>query len=270
MYLGSPSGILSQMETPLSQNGEFEISIELINNTPFKLTVSLKDTVEQLKDKIRKVQNLSEDEYISLLLDGETLEDDRTLESYKIDNKTTLHQSLEITEETTTNKNDFFVGIQFNDLKTKQEVEFAKSAPDFRRIKTGLNLRGICITKECKAENQTIWIQKGIGTFNICEEIYESKCPQCNKTAGKIDNLGFYNCLYSVKGLQTEPELIRVEQNDIVANDKRFTTFFSTGALARWATLVITTKLKNDVVVNVNPSMPTETTPKNTTKCSIQ
>jgi hypothetical protein len=220
---------------------EVEVSIELLSN-PITLKISLNKTVEDIKEKIRSETKMDQDEKIDLLLEGQTLEDDRTLASYNITEDSVLFQAAKNSAERGNKCISF--GIKFNALEENdiKHVEIAKEGPKHRTIIPGLNLRGICDNKTCKALNQVVWIQKGMGTFDIPVEVYTSNCPSCNQTANKIDNLGFFNCLYSISGFQTQPEKKKVEKNDIVADDKDFTTFDQTKELAHWVKLTITTK----------------------------
>ncbi|MBA3238297.1 MAG: hypothetical protein H0T62_08140 [Parachlamydiaceae bacterium] len=218
---------------------EVEISIELLSH-PLTLKVNLKNTIEELKEKMRAEMKASEDEKISLLYEGQTMEDDRTLASYKITKDSVIYQASN-TKRVITNKSLGF-GIEFNALTDTKKLEIIKVGPKYWTVAAGLNFRGTCSTQGCDAFNNVIWIQKGMGTFNVCEEVYMVVCPICKKTADKVDNLGFFNCIYSITGFQVKPDKKKVEKNDLVAEDKDFTTFEQTGILHHWATLTITTK----------------------------
>lgn len=218
---------------------DMDIAIELLN-TAVKVAVSLKDTIEQLKEKIRKQTKLEDNESLTLLYEGEILEDDRTLASYDMTKESIIFQYDESSEKRGNKCLTF--GIRFNTLIDTESLTIIPKGPKYWVVGPGMNLRGTCGTKKCEAFNQVIWIQKGMGTFDIPVETFESICPICKKTAEKIDNLGFYNCLYSIKGYQTQPERQKIEQNDLVADDKKFTSFKQTGELAHWASLKITAK----------------------------
>lgn len=217
-----------------------EIFIELLDSS-LPMKVSLKSTVEELKEKIRLEKKIPEEEKITLILDGKILEIDRTLESYAITKDAVIYQAEE-TKPTGGNKSLSF-GIQFNTLESVQKQQFSNEAPDYRLIRPGLNLSGICISNECEAFGKVVWIQKGMGTFNICEEAHLSLCPKCKKTADKVSNLGFFDCIYSFTGLKIQPKQERITQNDLVADNKAFTTFKQTGGeLGHFASLTVTTK----------------------------
>jgi hypothetical protein len=64
----------------------------------------------------------------------------------------------------------------------------------------GLNLIGICLNRNCKAFNLTVAINKGIGTFDISYEKYNSYCPACKERVTYVNNLCFLNCFYDIEG----------------------------------------------------------------------
>lgn len=218
---------------------EIALEIELLTH-PIKLKVTLKNTVEELKEKIRAEINADADEKITLRYESQTMEDDRTLASYKITEESVIYQAAKKTEEKSNKAINF--GSEFNALTDEKKLKFAKIGPKYMYVTDGLNLRGTCGTKGCEAFNKVIWIQKGMNSFNICEEVYTSECPICKKSAEKIDNLGLFNCIYSIKGFQVAPEKKKMEKNDLVADDIDFTTFEQTGKLNHWASLTITTQ----------------------------
>ena len=132
----------------------------------------------------------------------------------------------------------------FNQLADSQLIEFGKKAPSYIYVGPGLNLRGICDNKDCDAFNKVIWIKKGVGEFDIGMDIHESKCPVCPMTvaAEKIDNFGFYDCIYSIKGLQDAPIKKEVEKNNLIANNNQLILFTESKASANWSSLKITIK----------------------------
>ena len=93
-------------------------------------------------------------------------------------------------------------------------IRIQSKAPSYIFVGPGLNLRGTCENKKCEAFNKVIWIQKGMNQFDIGEEVFKANCPICptTDTALKIDNLGFYYCIYTIKGIQSQPQIKHVEK----------------------------------------------------------
>lgn len=77
---------------------------------------------------------------------------------------------------------------------------FDESAPEYRRVRAGLNLSGKCKNEKCEAFNKEVWIIKGMGEFDIEKESQTSLCPACKIIVPDADNAGFYNCFYDVDG----------------------------------------------------------------------
>jgi len=196
--------------------------------------VNLKDTVEELKQKIC-LQQLSPQEKIALSYEGEALEDDRMLISYEIKAGSTLCEIIDGQKET--NK----ICFSFNALVDPEFMNFAKTGPDYLTVDRGLNLRGKCKNSACEANNKVVWIQKKMGTFDIGMEVYTSECPSCHKVAEEVDNLGFWDCQYSIEGFQLRPEKKKVDEKNLIAGKEKFTTFKQSGTLADWSFLKITT-----------------------------
>ncbi|MBA3238892.1 MAG: ankyrin repeat domain-containing protein [Parachlamydiaceae bacterium] len=133
-----------------------------------------------------------------------------------------------------------------NQLADPRLVEFGKKAPSYIYVAPGLNIEGICENKGCKAFNKVIWIQKGMDQFNIGEVASDINCPDCpgKKTALKINNLGFYNCIYSIDGFQIQPEKKKVLENDLTAGEDQISLFKQDGEFGNWPSLTVNTKPK--------------------------
>lgn len=121
-------------------------------------------------------------------------------------------------------------GFSFNTLENDKYLEFSKSAPRWRTITQGLNLQGRCTNQSCEAgkNKDYVWIQKGIGKFNIAMEIF-AKCPECSEKkleGGQANNLGFWNCTYDmlgVKKVDNKPQ--DFERKNIEVGTEKFKTF---------------------------------------------
>jgi len=120
-------------------------------------------------------------------------------------------------------------------------LNFDLNGPDYRSITQGLNLYGKCKSEGCKAFDKNIWIQKGIGTYHLSEELYESKCPSCHQIvpAVEINNLGFWDCNYKIIGKRIGTEAPINWENS--APKDNFTTFRPEDNGHQWGYLKIIT-----------------------------
>lgn len=64
-----------------------------------------------------------------------------------------------------------------------------------------------------------------MGTFNIAMEQCNSACPICKVLINEdnVQNLGFFDCIYSIKGKYVDGTDINVEKKS--TQDKKFETF---------------------------------------------
>lgn len=136
-------------------------------------------------------------------------------------------------------------GFTFSELENAKYLQFDKTAPSWRTVEKGLNLEGRCTNSTCPAFKQVIWIRKGIGSFNIGEELYGQKCPECLvELSEKVYNLGFWNCEYKIKGTkEVKNKGIKFESDWTKAPRQEFKTFLP--AACKWAFLKIDTKTTN-------------------------
>lgn len=62
---------------------------------------------------------------------------------------------------------------------------------DYRIVSQGLSFCSKCIHLGCIAYNDTIYVTKGLGKFNIADASATLKCPKCGNQAGLSTNFGF-------------------------------------------------------------------------------
>ena len=79
-----------------------------------------------------------------------------------------------------------------------------------------------------------------MGTFDVVDIIFKRsvKCPSCVNPTNDPENLGFYDCTYTIMGKMLEPKRMEVKETS-VASSEHFTTFKK--SKAQWATLEIKT-----------------------------
>lgn len=225
------------------QTPDIELSITLKSDSLIKVKINVNNTVEELKEKIRSAVNIPMNETISLVCNGKRLENFCTLATCNITEESEICQ-LEETK-SVTKANFGFEFPKLNDIQKLQIKQVRKGDLgycEYLTICAGLNLKGTCVNSKCEAFNKVIYIKRHMGDFVIGDEIFDATCPMCSKAAEKVDNLGFFNCIYSFKGCQIKPERKKVDEKDQVADDKEFTTFKESGDNAHWTSLNISTR----------------------------
>lgn len=136
-------------------------------------------TVEKVKGVIFKQEGLPPDQQI-LIFNGRQLDDDRTLEYYKIYKEDTILLCLRL--------RGGGGGFSFSKMEVANELSYSNDAPEHRHITAGLVLEYDC----CKSSR--ICLSKGYGTFDL-SVIKCIKCRYCGVTK-KADCCGFSHCRY--------------------------------------------------------------------------
>lgn len=120
------------------------------------------------------------------------------------------------------------VGCRFNNftdqykssipINSRGENRYAASreTPAWQILSRGLNLQAQCANLRCQAHRQVVWIQKGLGAFDIVDIVFQrTLCPACNQPTEDITNVGLVDCAYRATGLQTVPERRRLQQQGV-------------------------------------------------------
>lgn len=94
-------------------------------------------------------------------------------------------------------------GIDFCDIQKGPSVRnFAKEAPDWRRLGPGLAYEGRCINDQCVAYNKEVYINRGYGHFDIARDVHRhANCPMCDHSCSEVHNCAFYHARWSFCGL---------------------------------------------------------------------
>ena len=107
------------------------------------------------------------------------------------------------------------------------------TASRWRLVDDGLNLATICITPDCPAFRQYVYVPVGVGHFNIIEKIITVECPICHQQAEDASNMGFRRAKFVITGIKENREKVKVEGQ---TNEGEYYTFDSTGS-CQWLVL---------------------------------
>ncbi len=116
-----------------------------------------------------------------------------------------------------------FGGLKIVDLSSNKVryLGFDESAPNYRYVINGLNIKSICKTPSCKANGQVIYIEIGfVDEWNLFQNFNVIKCPICEKKAVP-KNFGFTRCKYIINFTKVEnDEYIDDKVENEVTGDK--------------------------------------------------
>ena len=113
-------------------------------------------------------------------------------------------------------------------------------------VESGLNLIGRCSNSKCKNKDKRVIMIIGLGNFNIAKEQCNSKCPTCKELIeeANVQNLGFYDCTYSIEGQYVDGSKINVEKK--CTEERKFDTFKEEPENeGKWRYLEITCESRN-------------------------
>lgn len=215
-------------------NNQFEIFVKTLTGKIITIEVSAEESIISLKKKVQEKEGIPPDQQALHYAGKELNEDNKDLKDYSIKKEATLHLILRL------RGGSLNMGVHFSNLENKYLIEFSE-APQWRIVSRGLNLEGKCTNDSCQANKKRVWVQMGMGKYDINRVIFELKCPSCKQKVTEVNNAGFWDCRYVINGMQIEPAEKKVIQEDIAPKDQ-FLTF--PPDQAKWAYLNIETKKK--------------------------
>ena len=150
-----------------------------------------------------------------------------TFEDYKISNSSNIMFVFRLI--------GGWLPLRFADVSSEdsfKEVELSHSGgPGWLTIDRGVNFKGTCKYKSCKAKNETVIIQRGFykesgGICMLNYEITQLKCPMCKHTLDKnnVHGVGVYKAKLEVKSKEEG-------NNEVVVNIEARDKFLYAGCM---------------------------------------
>ena len=95
--------------------------------------------------------------------------------------------------------------LQFNDVTKKRvqqlKVRKTNNGCGYRYVTPGINLYGVCKTKDCKAFNKEVIEMIKDNELDLTKQKGMMHCPIC-KTMINCNTVGFYKCYYNIYGMK--------------------------------------------------------------------
>eukprot|EP01017_Pseudomicrothorax_dubius_P003329 TRINITY_DN1044_c0_g1_i3.p1 TRINITY_DN1044_c0_g1~~TRINITY_DN1044_c0_g1_i3.p1 ORF type:complete len:236 (-),score=9.80 TRINITY_DN1044_c0_g1_i3:60-767(-) len=198
--------------TRFNLDTSFQIFVRYPDGNLIALEVNASDTAKNLKKRIQVISKL---EYNSFSLNyGGKLLLEHSLNDYNITSGSTIELVLSIK-----GGNMSFDLLEFNDLKSEIRLDVVQNVPAYRWVSPGLHLEGVCATSSCLAFQKKVLIPLGLGEFFINKMVAIACCPICKKLAHKVTNMGFFDCEYTISGVNAQGEAVNIE-NCLAFSDK--------------------------------------------------
>ena len=208
---------LQQRSTyPLVHSGEITIYLRSSDSDSKELTIGEDMCVEEIKKLYYQITRM-EQETQELKYNGIKLEDNRSLESYRIKDQDTLTVSYKIPAGC--------YGCSpfvFNNLEKTRQIQFSPNAPKWRVVRTGLSWRAICRNNRCEAYKCEVICDGGFGVFELSKTSDVIRCPMCKENIESFDNCGFYRAKWKFKGKDQQGNK---KKGKGAADSDSFTTF---------------------------------------------
>eukprot|EP01017_Pseudomicrothorax_dubius_P050290 TRINITY_DN9490_c0_g1_i1.p1 TRINITY_DN9490_c0_g1~~TRINITY_DN9490_c0_g1_i1.p1 ORF type:complete len:233 (+),score=8.12 TRINITY_DN9490_c0_g1_i1:103-801(+) len=216
------------------RHASFQIFVRNLKGQTLALDVKASDTVKDLKNLIKEKENIP-CESQKLSLGGRCLSDHLSLTNCEINHGSTLDFSLRL------NGGKMLLDLfEFNNLKKQVYLNFSDSGPDYRCPKKGLNLHGVCTTLSCTAFKKNVIVPFGLGVFFLNKVITEANCPKCLQVVNNVNNLGFFDCMFTVTGMTAEGRKVSFESNKAPSN-KYLTFDESESSIIKWRYIEVIT-----------------------------
>ena len=174
------------------------VCMSLFTGNYFALEVEPQDTIGHIIDQYLLKEKIEKSD-LFLIYHSTTLESNKTLEQYKIEDGSILQLLYKINGGGT--EVDFTIdGSKIQNISTSNE------AKPFRIIYEGINVEGYCKNSGCLANGERVIIpMKDKTTIDFVSKDNNFMCPICHEKVEPV-TCGFYKCKFSFIGETSDDE----------------------------------------------------------------
>ena len=192
-----------------------EICIKELSGRCTNLKVNRRDTIREAKKKYGK------DDHVQWKFGGIVLKDDKLISDYELEDGDCIYSN-----DRAQGGGGVF-GLETIDVSKNntKNIGFASSGKSYRLVEWGLSIQSKCKNNNCKAYEDTIYVQIGFVTnWDLLKNLKEVVCPACKKRVKPL-NFGFYNCKYEIEYEKDENDEFKEGKVNGVSGAKDYIVF---------------------------------------------
>ncbi|UJR29399.1 hypothetical protein I4U23_010611 [Adineta vaga] len=225
------------------------ISIKTSKNPEqiYRIDIESSIKIKQMKQHLAQKHNDIKFETMSLLFDGEVLNDENTLTDYNIQ----TNSVLELID-----SNLVFKYVNLDVDNNFNRIELSSTGKSWLKVQPGLCFESQCTNSECDAYQHTVIVSVGYQKFSMSDiDEKTSYCPICQKYVNP-DKCAFNNCLWKFDGMKNfENGQRKRYSSDWKQADDAYYRFNDDDCPGiGWITLTFETKKLSKPIATVHPS----------------
>lgn len=214
------------------------IFVKTLTNGTIRIFADENETISVIKTRLQNLSDVPADQ-LRLIFAGHQLEDGQTLAHYNILHDSTLYAILKL-------RGGGPLSFNFNKLNNEsiQEHKFGPRDPkNLMIVDDGLNAKGICKTRSCKAYNQRVFAHLGYGEKINVNDILKTtgKCCFCDKLMKYITNFCFVRSTWFFKGNHSDGTIINTSEIPNHTKNNGY-SMYKDGDDCEWGYLEITVR----------------------------
>ncbi|OMJ72573.1 hypothetical protein SteCoe_28960 [Stentor coeruleus] len=177
-----------------------QIPIRIIVTTKtgksFEICLYETQKISQIKEEIQNIIGIPPDQQ-RLIYEQMQLSDEKTLSYYNMCDKSEVTLALSL------RGGGGPRGFSFNGMSNEVKIKFSENAPDWRIVRPGISFCGICMNIKCRAYNDNIISNSGLGVFDVNRQVGIIVCPICENVISRVRNCGFYMAEWKYFGIDS-------------------------------------------------------------------
>lgn len=226
----------------LALSSDLNLGVKTLTGKTISIRATATWTVAKCKEFIQDREGIPPDQQ-RLIFGGRQMADNEELCFYQVDPNALLHLVLRLCGGGTF-PFGAGMGMKFADVSSSAgttKLHLSETAAAGREVDKGTN-----IELRCSCTKYDVIACQGYGTFDLIFDGAKVKCPNCCKTGGKLETVGFYDCKYKTHGIKlgSDGPILHESEWKTVSLQDEYQLFDTKRNVAKvnWIRLVIESK----------------------------